>query len=1037
MRIAHFGDIHIKPFDRHNEYREGFESFFNKAKELKLDHIVLAGDIVDEKTQRITPEVIDMLVWLFNGMANVAPTHIILGNHDGNLKNLDRKDAISPIINAIQNTNINLYFKSGNYYVDNINFCAFSPFDEKGWTDIKVDKEKINICIFHGSVQDALTDLNHKLHGEVDVSFFNKFDYSMLGDIHRQQFLNKRKTIAYCGSTFQQNFGESINGHGYLIWDIKDKETFSVVHHEIENKKPFVNLRWENDISTFMEKANKYPIGSRFRIKSLEKIPQYNKTLIENELKNNREASLILFKHDINKSVKTSHNSESLRRDLRNYKVLYKLYKDYIGLEISGDDEKNIKNILKNYLLDLNNGDEVDRGGVWNIKRLEFSNLMRFGENNIIDFDKLEGLIGIFAPNMSGKSTIIAAITYALFGRIDRDILQNHYHKMINNAKEQCSATLYFEIKGRFYKIKRISKRVEKKGGRYGVKTDVYFYEVDCELNTIQELHAEKPQETEKVIRKLIGTLEDFKLTAFANQRNVESFMKEKVTSRKQHLTRFRDLESLEFIHAKAKEDWSEKKAILKSLQMLDWDVEIAKLHKEIDNNNIEIDKLAHESNEYNKKLLKIKNEISYRDKIITEEDVKKQKNKVISIKNEREILEEKINKIIAYKKKIKERLEKIEYKKSLIDVDVIKRKIEKRSEIDVKIAKFKFELKNANSTLEKKEKVIKKLDIVPCGDKYPTCIYIKDAHSEKKNIEPQKDFIKNLEEQIKKLEILLVDEEDLKKKLELFSLMEKKEISLLKEDASLSEDYYKKDLKRLEKNLLEEENKLKELEINVQDVSDSYKSLKEQERELKSIIQFKDKKRIEIATNLGSCKNKIEKFENDKKTYLNTKNVCDLYQNITTAFGKKGIPNQILKMDLPAINNEIKEILSEIDGVNSVEFFLEEESEKLDILVEGNNMEVIPIELCSGAQLVIASVALRVGLMRASNLPKPNVLILDEPFEGLDIKRIDNIISMFESLKKWFKKIIIISHMDIIKDTADDFIEIVATEKKSSVNYI
>ena len=133
MRIAHFGDIHFKPFDRHDEYRDVFQNFFDNSESYNLDAIVISGDILHEKTQRITPEVIDILVWWFVGLAKIAPVHIILGNHDGNLKNLYRRDAISPIVKAINNSRINLYVKSGVYPLgEGFNICAFSPFDEKG-----------------------------------------------------------------------------------------------------------------------------------------------------------------------------------------------------------------------------------------------------------------------------------------------------------------------------------------------------------------------------------------------------------------------------------------------------------------------------------------------------------------------------------------------------------------------------------------------------------------------------------------------------------------------------------------------------------------------------------------------------------------------------------------------------------------------------------------------------------------------------------------------------------------------------------------
>ena len=101
VKIAHLADVHFRGLSRHEEYRRAFKDFFEQCEETKPDHIVIAGDIVHSKTHGISPELVDILTWWFNGMAQIAPTHIILGNHDGLITNKDRQDAISPIVNAL------------------------------------------------------------------------------------------------------------------------------------------------------------------------------------------------------------------------------------------------------------------------------------------------------------------------------------------------------------------------------------------------------------------------------------------------------------------------------------------------------------------------------------------------------------------------------------------------------------------------------------------------------------------------------------------------------------------------------------------------------------------------------------------------------------------------------------------------------------------------------------------------------------------------------------------------------------------------
>ena len=728
MRVAHFADIHFRPLDRHDEYRQTFQEFFDTASSLNLDAIVIAGDILHEKTQRITPEVIEMLTWLFTEFAKVAETHIILGNHDGNLKNLHRRDAISPIISALDNPKLHLYLKSGVYPCnDEVNFCAFSPFDEKGWEDIKPEEGKINICLFHGSVQGCTTDGDFELDGEVEPSFFGGYDFTFLGDIHKFQFLDKEKRIAYPGSTLQQNFGERIDKHGYLIWDIRDKDDFDVEHISIKNKRPFVTLRWREDagqqkLQRMMFEASRQPDGSRFRIYSEGKIPQQDRKKIENELVSRKSASLIVYKNDkINVNIIDNDRTKQLRRDLRDPVTILTLLQNFLGRDCFRQNQWNlIDKIISDYAEDLADSENnVVRGRVWIPRRIEFDNIMQFGEGNVIDFDQCDGIIGIFAPNMSGKSTCIAAMVYALFGRVDRDINQNHYHGMVNDRKSKCSAKFDFTVSGQNYRVYRTTEKIERKDGRYGTTNKIWFYEMTKEWEEAQSLNGEKPSDTEKEIRRIVGTLEDFKLTALSNQRNVEAFMRERVTVRKQHLARFRDLQPLEFLHTYANKDWSDQKTIIKSMTPLDWGKEISGLENEKDLLVKEID--DHESilDVLREGLAKIKNDLGKRGgkNTVSQKDVDQQSSVVDEFRSSKEKTEIQINAIVKRKDDLQEQLNEVVDSKSYIDVGKIRKKLEKKNELEKKISGLKEKLKAARKTLEQKEKTVKKLDVVPCGN--------------------------------------------------------------------------------------------------------------------------------------------------------------------------------------------------------------------------------------------------------------------------------------------------------------------------------
>ena len=132
MKILHIADVHWRGLSRHEEYILSFNNMFKKARELQPDLIYIGGDIVHSKTQGISPELIQSLHWWFKEMVKIAPVHMILGNHDGLILNKDRQDAITPIVNAINDPNIFLYKNSGTYeFAPGFEWCVLSCFDEE------------------------------------------------------------------------------------------------------------------------------------------------------------------------------------------------------------------------------------------------------------------------------------------------------------------------------------------------------------------------------------------------------------------------------------------------------------------------------------------------------------------------------------------------------------------------------------------------------------------------------------------------------------------------------------------------------------------------------------------------------------------------------------------------------------------------------------------------------------------------------------------------------------------------------------------
>ena len=271
-KFAHIADTHIRNLKYHYEYRHVFEQMYEILENEKVDYIVHCGDIAHTKTQ-ISPEFVEMAAAFFKRLSQIAPTYIILGNHDGNLKNSSRQDALSPIIDALNLPNLHLLKDSGETSLDN-NFSlnVLSVFDEDNWVTPPSNPEKVNIALYHGSVSGVVTDTGFVMeHGDHPIDIFDGHDYGFLGDIHKtNQILDPAGRVRYSGSTIQQNHGES-NDKGFLIWDIEDKEKFTVEHCVLKNPKPFVTIALTP--KGRIPKGTSIDSGARLRLVSNHSIP--------------------------------------------------------------------------------------------------------------------------------------------------------------------------------------------------------------------------------------------------------------------------------------------------------------------------------------------------------------------------------------------------------------------------------------------------------------------------------------------------------------------------------------------------------------------------------------------------------------------------------------------------------------------------------------------------------------------------------------------------------------------------------------------
>ena len=555
-KIIHVSDIHIRTLKRHREYREVFKTMHDTISQLTTPGTiaVVTGDIVHSKLD-MSPELVQMLVEFFNGFT--IPTVVILGNHDMNLNNMHRVDAISPILDVIQNPNIIFIKENGLFELGGVVFNHMAV-DVAPSEYIRASEftAPYKIALHHGAVNTAKTDIGYQITNEnVTTELFDGHNITLLGDIHKPaQFLNEAKTIAYPGSLIQQNHGEALI-HGLLVWDLK---TSSAEFVEIQNDYGYVTIEVED--TNIISSPARMPNKPRVRIKFKDTSAADIKKLIAN-LRNRYDVQDITIQRSTTGATSTATNSISIG-NVRDVEYQNTLLSDHIATAFpmaTTEEMDAIRHINRTINSKLPAVDSV-RHMTWHPVSFEFDNMFSYGENNTVDFTNLKDVCGLFAANTSGKSSLLDAITYTIFDKCSKTGKAND---VLNNKKSKFLGKFVFELNGTTYTI--IREGIKHKNGH--VKVNVNFY------TDTENLNGEERSETNKNIRKYLGTYDDFILTAFSLQADNNNFIEKSQRERKDLLSQFLDITVFEQLYQLANEEIKETAGKLKDYKKTDFAV--------------------------------------------------------------------------------------------------------------------------------------------------------------------------------------------------------------------------------------------------------------------------------------------------------------------------------------------------------------------------------------------------------------------------------------------------------------------------------
>jgi DNA repair exonuclease SbcCD ATPase subunit len=766
-------------------------------------------------------------------------------------------------------------------------------------------------------------------------------------------------------------------------------------------ENPYIQVIWEDTPENFTQE----------RIKSVKQyfMKKYSSTNI-----------------NVITKVKTSDEDSMQTIDVsvnimdKNYQTeLVKTYLESKGQEQYFDQLMNIDLAVENRM--LANEVEVTPFKRWYIKKIEFDNFLSYGQNQVIDFDKCNGITVVESdpPNFGGKTVLTVDLLLFLF--FNTTTKTQKAEEIFNRFTDvnKVSVKGDITIDGEDYVIVRQIERKKSKAGEWNIKTELEFFKKLAD-GQLQNFTGEQRRETENFMKKSIGSMEDFLMTIVTTASNLEDLLDAKPTARGQVLTRFLGLEFL-----KKKEETGKE------------------LYSEFSKGMI--------SNVYNTESLKQDNETSG-------EEIIRMKDEIIEMSKNISDVDKRLQKGQDYKDNL--------LKSKFTDLD--------KELITLNPLLLQSSISNLEDSKQKTEQDIKNIKIVE-----PKEFYHEDKHDNVKEViksrfaelvtcENKVEEIQDLIEKygdgiqcdhcgIKLMEAKLTN--DKIKQLDSFKRLVqdfKEEIDgYEKKEQSFTQ--LKKDFDEYERNKLIKEKyelSLESTQLKLEQVKDKLKRFEE--------VQDKIKKNNEIDAQLLKAGLRIDELINEKRGYEKVQNTNStrietiesrieknkdliskiaeeferekIYKIYVEVYGKNGITKVIMKTMMPLINSELQRLLQDsayfnleirINDKNEVEFMMIDNSTGIEkLMVSG-----------SGYERTIAAMALRAVLSKVCSLPKPNIIVWDEVFGKISNDNLEMVGEFFSKMKNYFEKIFVITHNPLVNNWANNTVRITKTDNISKVS--
>ena len=236
-------------------------------------------------------------------------------------------------------------------------------------------------------------------------------------------------------------------------------------------------------------------------------------------------------------------------------------------------------------------------------------------------------------------------------------------------------------------------------------------------------------------------------------------------------------------------------------------------------------------------------------------------------------------------------------------------------------------------------------------------------------------------------------------------------------------------------KTLLSEIEALPRLERELGETEKAHRELRERERKYRDRL-------VEVQAGLR----RFAQLETERETSIKELRLIaeekSIYDELATAFGKRGTQALIIEKALPEIEEEANRLLGRMTD-NRMHLKIESQRdtkkgdtiETLDIKI-ADELGTRNYEMFSGGEAFRVNFALRIALSkllaRRAGAPLPT-LIIDEGFGTQDSAGREKLVEAINSIQDDFEKILVITHIEELKDAFPVRIDVIKTEEGST----